>query len=310
MKWKRGIEMSILVVGSVAYDTVETPRERRERQLGGSASFFSIAALGKVAVRCVGVVGDDFRQEDLDLLASHGADTAGIVREKGASFHWSGRYHDDMIERDTLATELGVFEHFQPEIPAEWAGSEYLFLANIHPALQLQVLEAMTGPKLIALDTMNLWIDITPDELRAVLAKVDVLLVNDGEARQLTGKRSLAHAAAAIREMGPTRVVVKKGEHGALFFGPEGVLAVPAMILDDVIDPTGAGDCFAGGFMRSLALAGAGRDSTDDPFRKAMLDGTVTASFCPEGFNVEGLLKIDEAAYGARLSELTAMMTP
>jgi len=267
--------MSILVVGSVAYDTVETPRERRERQLGGSASFFSIAALGQVPVRCVGVVGDDFRQEDLDLLAAHGADIAGIVREKGSSFHWSGRYH-----------------------------------ADIHPALQLQVLEAMDGPKLTALDTMNLWIDITPDELRAVLAKVDVLLVNDGEARQLTGQRSLAHAAAAIREMGPSRVVVKKGEHGALFFGRDGVLAVPAMILDDVIDPTGAGDCFAGGFMRSLALAGVDRDSADAPFRRAMLDGTVTASFCPEGFSVEGLLKIDEKAYAARLNDLQAMMTP
>ncbi len=302
--------MSIVVVGSVAYDTVETPREKRERQLGGSASFFSIATLGRSTVRCVGVVGDDFLQDDLDLLAAHGADVSGIKRVAGKSFHWSGRYHDDMIERDTLATELGVFADFQPEIPADWKTSEYLFLANIHPSLQSHVLDEMHEPRLVALDTMNLWIETTPDELKAILARVDVLLVNDSEARLLTGKRSLAHAAAAIREMGPQRVIVKKGEHGALYFGADSVLAVPAIILDDVIDPTGAGDCFAGGFMGSLAKAGADRTSGDEVFRQAMLDGTVTASFCPEGFNVEGLLKIDEAAYAARMATLKSMMVP
>jgi len=300
--------MSILVVGSVAYDTVETSREKRERQLGGSASFFSIATLGRGGVRCVGVVGDDFLQSDLDLLSSHGADVSGIQRVPGKSFHWSGRYHEDMIERDTLATELGVFADFQPEIPEDWRNSEYLFLANIHPALQLHVLETMNAPKLVALDTMNLWIETTPEDLSKVLAKVDVLLVNDSEARLLTGKRSLAHAADAIRAMGPQLVIVKKGEHGALFFGRESILSVPAIILDDVIDPTGAGDCFAGGFMRSLAEAGASRDSNDGIFRQAMLDGTVTASFCPEGFNVEGLLKIDDAAYSARMATLRGMM--
>ncbi len=302
--------MSIVVVGSVAYDTVETPREKRERQLGGSASFFSIATLGRGAVRCVGVVGDDFLQEDLDLLAERGADVSGIRRVAGKSFHWSGRYHEDMIERDTLATELGVFADFQPEIPTEWKTSEYLFLANIHPALQSHVLDEMNEPRLVALDTMNLWIETTPDDLRAILARVDVLLVNDSEARLLTGKRSLAHAAAAIRDMGPQRVIVKKGEHGALFFGIDSVLAVPAIILDDVVDPTGAGDCFAGGFMGSLAEAGADRTSGDPVFRQAMLDGTVTASFCPEGFNVEGLLQIDEAAYAARMATLKGMMVP
>lgn len=302
--------MSILVVGSVAYDTVATPHERRERQLGGSASFFALAALGKVPVRCVGVVGDDFRQADLDLLASRGADTAGIVRAPGPSFHWEGRYHADLIERDTLRTDLGVFADFRPEIPAAWRDSEYLFLANIHPALQLEVLAAMSGPRLVALDTMNLWIATTRPQLQQVLARVDVLLVNDGEARQLTGERSLARAVRVIRDLGPRRVVVKKGEHGALWFGPEGVLAVPALLLDRVVDPTGAGDCFAGGFMRSLALAGAGRGDGDGPFRAAMLDGTVTASFCPEGFSVEGLLGVDDARYAARLADLRGMMTP
>jgi sugar/nucleoside kinase (ribokinase family) len=302
--------MSILVVGSVAYDTVETPRERRERQLGGSASYFALAVRGRVPVRCVGVVGDDFRQQDLDLLAAHGADTTGIRRESGPSFHWSGRYHADMIERDTLATELGVFEHFQPEIPAAWADSPYLFLANIHPSLQAQVLAAVSAPRLVALDTMNLWIDIALDDLRQVLARVDVLLVNDGEARQLTGRRSLAHAAEAIHELGPARVIIKKGEHGALYFGPGGVLAVPALILDDVVDPTGAGDCFAGGFMASLAEADVNRDGDEATFREAMIEGTVTASFCPEGFSAEGLLGADSAAYAARREALRALMTP
>ena len=302
--------MSILVVGSVAYDTVETTREKRERQLGGSASFFAVASRGRGGVRCVGVVGDDFRQEDLDLLAGQGADIAGIERTAGKSFHWSGRYHADMIERDTLATELGVFADFQPKIPDSWRDSEYLFLANIHPGLQAHVLDAMTGPRLIALDTMNLWIETTPDQLRAILGRIDLLLVNDGEARMLTRKRSLAQAALAIQAMGPKRVIVKKGEHGALYFGTDSVLAVPAIILDDVIDPTGAGDCFAGGFMGSLAEAEAHRDSADGVFRQAMLDGTVTASFCPEGFSVEGLLKADDEAYAARLATLRGMMIP
>ncbi len=302
--------MAILVVGSVAYDTVETVLEKRERQLGGSASYFSVAARGRGPVRCVAVVGDDFRDEDLELLRRFGADTRGIVRAPGKSFHWSGRYHADMIERDTLATELGVFADFHPEVPADWRDSEYLFLANIHPALQAHVLDQMAGPRLIALDTMNLWINTTPEDLRGVLAKVDILLVNDGEARQLTGERSLAKAAAAIAAMGPRRVVIKKSEHGALFFGSDSVLAVPALILDDVVDPTGAGDSFAGGFMGALAEAGAHRDDADGVFRQAMLEGTVTASFCPEGFSVEGLVAVDDAAYAQRLQTLREMMIP
>jgi sugar/nucleoside kinase (ribokinase family) len=301
--------MAIVVVGSVAYDTVETPRERRERQLGGSASFFAVAARGRVPVRCVGVVGDDFRAEDLELLGRH-ADIAGIARVPGRSFHWAGRYHADLIERDTLTTELGVFAEFRPEIPAAWRDSEYLFLANIHPALQADVLDLMRGPRLVALDTMNLWIETTPDLLRTILRRVDVLFVNDSEARLLTGERSLGRAAAVIRGMGPSRVVVKKGEHGALLFGRDSVLAVPALILDEVIDPTGAGDSFAGGFMAALAETGVGREAPDAAFRQAMIDATATASFCPEGFSVEGLLRATDAAYTARRQQLRAMMTP
>jgi len=302
--------MAILVVGSVAYDTIETPRERRERQLGGSASFFAVAARRSGPVRTVGVVGEDFRTEDLDLLATLGADISGIVKAAGPSFHWSGRYHADMIERDTLATELGVFADFRPEIPEAWRASEYLFLANIHPALQSHVLEQLTGPRLVVLDTMNLWIETTRDDLLDVLARVDVLLVNDSEARLLTGERSLAHAASRIQELGPSRVVVKKGEHGALFFGRAGVLAVPGLILDDVVDPTGAGDSFAGGFVGALAAAEADRDADDSPFRRAMLAGTATASFCPEDFSVGGLLRMSEASLAQRLTALEAMMIP
>jgi len=302
--------MSILVVGSVAYDTVETPRERRERQLGGSASFFSLAASRFAPVRAVGVVGDDFRAADLELLASRGVDTAGIVRRAGPTFHWAGRYHEDLIERDTLATELGVFQDFAPELPAGWRETPYLFLANIHPALQAGVLDLMAPPRLVVLDTMNLWIKSTRRELQEVLARVDVVLLNDGEARLLSGRRSLAAAAAAIRELGPARVVIKKGEHGALFFGRGSLLAVPALLLPEVVDPTGAGDCFAGGFVGHLAAAGATRDDDDGVFRRAMLAGTAVASACPEAFSVDGVLALDEAGYARRLAELAAMMTP
>lgn len=302
--------MAILVVGSIAYDTIETPSARRERILGGSTSFFTLAAAPFAPVRIVGVVGDDFRQRDLDLLARHGGDLAGVQRVHGPTFYWAGRYHDDMIERDTLVTELGVFADFRPEIPPTWRGTPYLFLANIHPALQLHVLESMQSPALTVLDTMNFWIDGTPDDLRAVLGRVDVAMLNDGEARQLSGCRSLDAAAAAVRACGPHRIVIKKGEHGALYFGPSGVLAVPALILPEVVDPTGAGDAFAGGFVGSLAAAEATRTSDDAVFRRAMLDATVTASFCAEGFSVEGLLRMDRSAREARRRRLLDMMTP
>ncbi len=302
--------MAILVVGSVAYDTVETPRERRERQLGGSASFFALAAGADADVRVVAVVGDDFAPRDLALLASRGVDISGIVRASGASFHWSGRYHDDFVERDTLATELGVFANFQPVIPAAWRDTEYLFLANIHPALQAEVLAALTGPRLVVLDTMNLWIETTRAALLAVLRQVDVVLLNDSEARLLTGERSLAAAAEAVRGLGPERVVIKKGEHGALFFGRDSHLAVPAVLLPEVVDPTGAGDSFAGGFLASLARAGATRNDPDGPFRAAMVDGTVAASFCPEAFSVGGLLDRTPDVERRRKADLIAAMTP
>ncbi len=302
--------MCILVVGSVAYDTVETVHERRERQLGGSASFFSLAAALYAPVRAVGVVGDDFRQEDLDLLAAHGVDIAGIERRSGSTFHWSGRYHDDMIERDTLATELGVFADFRPQLPAGWADTPYVLLANIHPDLQFDVLEAVADPKLVVLDTMNLWIKTTRASLERVLRRVDVLLVNDSEARLLSGMTGLAAAADAIMAMGPKRVVIKKGEHGALFFGPEGVLAVPAVLLSEVVDPTGAGDSFAGGFLGHLARVAAHRDDGDAEFREAMIQGTAVASHCPEDFSVAPIADLTSEDVAQRVAWLRAMMTP
>ncbi|MBC8426557.1 sugar kinase [bacterium] len=302
--------MSILVVGSVAYDTVETRSERRERQLGGSASYFSLAASRFAQVRVVGVVGEDFRQEDLDLLASRGVDIAGVVRAPGKTFHWSGRYHADMIERDTLATELGVFKDFRPVLPAGWETTPYLFLANIHPAVQVSVCDRLSDPRLVILDTMNLWIETTRADLMEVLRRVDVLLLNDGEARLLSGETGLAEAAAAIRGMGPERVVIKKGEHGALYFGPDSVLAVPALLLPEVVDPTGAGDTFAGGFVGHLAAAGADRRSGEDVFRQAMLSGTALASFCPEAFSVECLCGLTAEDIEGRVARLRAMMTP
>ncbi len=302
--------MAILVVGSMAYDTVETPHERRERQLGGAATFFALAAGAEAGVRAVAVVGDDFEPSDLDLLREHGVDLAGVDRVPGPSFHWSGRYRADFIERDTLATELGVFAEFQPRVPEAWKTSEYVFLANIHPALQGDVLAAVPRPRLAVLDTMNLWIETTRPDLERVLAGVDVLLVNDSEARLLSGERSLSAAAAAIKALGPSRVVIKKGEHGAVLFGRDAVLAVPALLLPEVVDPTGAGDSFAGGFMASLAVAGASRDSDDAPFREAMLAGTVAASYVPEDFSVGGLLRRTDADVRRRGDELRRMMIP
>ena len=302
--------MAILAVGSVAYDTVETPAERRERQLGGSASYFALAAAPLAPVRVVGAVGDDFRPADLELMAARGADLGGIVRLPGPTFHWSGRYHADLIERDTLATELGVFADFAPVIPPAWRDTPYLFLGNIHPSLQAGVLAQLRRPRLVVTDTMNFWIQGARQDLEVVLAGTDVLLVNDSEARLLSGRWGLADAAAVIRALGPARVVVKKGEHGALYFGPEGVFAVPALLLPQVVDPTGAGDAFAGGFLGSLAAAGVGTGDGDAPFRRAMLDDTVTASFCPEGFSVEGLLRADAPARSQRLESLLAMMRP
>ncbi|WP_255215877.1 PfkB family carbohydrate kinase [Pseudenhygromyxa sp. WMMC2535] len=247
----------LVVVGSVAVDWVITPRAEREESVGGAAVFFSMAAAPLCPVQLVGIVGQDFPAAAIADLEGAEVDLEGLERSEGKTFRWKGRYHENMNSRDTLETHLNVFEDFSPKLPASYRDSEFLFLANIQPSLQLDVLEQMNGrPRLVGLDTMNLWIDIAHDKLLEVLARVDVLTVNEEEALQLTAETNLVRAARKIRELGPQTVVIKRGEYGALCFGPEDSLfAAPALPLDDVIDPTGAGDSFAGGFMAHLARA-------------------------------------------------------
>ncbi len=296
--------MDLLVVGSVALDTVETPSDRREEILGGSACFISIAAGHFVSTGVVAVVGDDFPAEHRTLLEQRGVDTAGLQTTPGRTFRWSGRYLDNMKDRVSLSTELGVFEHFDPELPPAACEAPVLFLGNIHPCLQSKVLEQAKGARFVGLDTMNYWIEGTPEPLAEVLRHVDVLLINDEEARGLSGCESLNAAAARIRAMGPRWLVIKRGEFGALLFGEGELFAVPAMLLDVVRDPTGAGDSFAGGFMGYLA-----RQETIDAraLREAMIYGTVLASFSVEDFSLEGLTRADSAAIERRRAELLRM---
>jgi sugar/nucleoside kinase (ribokinase family) len=291
--------MSILVVGSVAYDTVETPLARAERVLGGSASFFSVAASFFAPVNLVGVVGDDFGDAQLAAFRGRAIDLTGLERVAGKTFHWQGRYSQDLNSRDTIATDLNVFELFEPKIPRGYRRSELVFLGNIDPVLQRRVLEQVERPRVVACDTMNFWIKRKPDELRETLARVQVLLINDQEARELSGEWNLVRAALAIRAMGPRTLVVKKGEHGVLMFTDQGSFAAPALPLDNVVDPTGAGDSFAGGFIGYLASAPAVTDAT---LRQAVVMGSTLASFCVEAFSLDRLLTLTrpeiEARYG------------
>ncbi len=280
--------MSVLIVGSVALDYLETPFGKMEQALGGSATFCSLAASYLTEdVRCVGVVGADFPEEHIRFLTSRGIDLLGLVREsEGKTFSWGGRYHDDMNTRDTLYTELGVFEHFHPVIPDAWKKSEFVLLGNIHPSLQMEVLEQIEEPRLIVCDTMNLWIDISKKELKAVLKKVDVLILNDEEARMLTGQRNLVTAGGKMLHMGPKVVVIKKGEHGALLISKDSYFSAPAYPLESIKDPTGAGDTFAGGFIGWLARTG---DVSVSNMRKAVVYGSALASFCVEEFSIDGI---------------------
>jgi sugar/nucleoside kinase (ribokinase family) len=281
--------MSILVVGSVAYDTVETPFGKAERVLGGSASFFSVAASFFVPVRLVAVIGDDFGEEQLAAFRDRPIDLEGLERMEGKTFHWGGKYSLDLNSRDTLFTDLNVFEFFKPKIPASYKSSEAVFLGNIDPVLQRQVLEQVEKPKLVACDTMNFWIDGKPDELRETLRQVQILLINDAETRELSGEWNLVKAARAVRKMGPQTLVVKKGEHGVLMFTEEGCFSAPAYPLEDVIDPTGAGDTFAGGFLGYLASTG---EQGDAALRRAIVMGSTLASFCCEAFSLDRLLTL------------------
>ncbi len=292
--------MSILVVGSVAYDTVETPFGRAERVLGGSASFFSVAASYFSPVNLVGVVGEDFGEEQLRAFRGRPIDLEGLERMEGRTFHWQGKYSLDLNSRETICTDLNVFERFQPKIPAAYRGSEVVFLGNIDPVLQRRVLAQVERPRVVACDTMNFWIHGKPVEVKETLRKVQILLVNDQEARELSGEWNLVKAARAIRAMGPGTLVVKKGEHGVLMFDEAGMFAAPALPLERVFDPTGAGDTFAGGFLGYLASTG---ETGDAALRRAVIMGSTMASFCVEAFSLDRLLELDRPAIDARYRE-------
>ena len=289
--------MSILVVGSVAYDTVETPFGRAEKVLGGSASFFSVAASFFAPVNLVAVVGDDFSEKAMSAFQGRPVDLEGLERTAGKTFHWQGKYSYDLNSRETVCTDLNVFEFFKPRIPDRYRRSEHVFLGNIDPVLQRQVLDQVDRPRLVACDTMNFWISGKPEELKRTLVAVDILLINDAEARQLSGEWNIVKAARAIRAMGPHTLVIKKGEHGVLMFSEEGSFAAPAYPLEEVFDPTGAGDTFAGGFLGYLA----GSPTLDEAaLRRAVIMGSTLASFCVEAFSLDRLLTLSRPEIDAR----------
>jgi sugar/nucleoside kinase (ribokinase family) len=290
--------MSLLVVGSVALDSIFTPFGETADTLGGSAVFFAVAASLLHPVRVVGVIGSDYPVDQLERLAARGIDWSGVERAKGESFRWKGKYSYDLQSRETLETRLGVFASFQPKLPPAWLDAKYVFLGNIDPVLQLNVLEQITDPKLVVCDTMNYWIQSKKSDLLPLLSKVDILLVNDGEARELSGDWNIHRAGKWILAHGPKRVVIKQGEYGALLIEAGRTFYVPAYPLEEVFDPTGAGDAFAGGFMGYLARV----DSTEpDQLRRAMVYGSAMGSFAVEGFGVSGLDKVDYDAVQRRV---------
>ncbi|MEZ5989619.1 MAG: PfkB family carbohydrate kinase [Planctomycetota bacterium] len=278
--------MSLLVVGSVAYDTIQTPHGNREDCLGGSSTYFCLAASYFSPVRLVSVVGEDFRAEDLERFRKHGIALDGLQIVPGKTFRWGGEYSADMNQRETRFTELNTFGNFDPKVPAEWRDSPFLFLANGHPAIQAATLDQCQKPRFVLADTMNLWIETARDDLLALLKRVDGLVLNDEEARQLTGEHNLISAGEALLAMGPKLILVKKGEHGCFLFHQFFQFALPAYPTSEVVDPTGAGDSFAGGFMGFLA--GNGRVTLHN-LKRAMAYGTVTASLTVEAFGVDRL---------------------
>ena len=299
--------MSLLAVGTLAFDSIETPFEKRNEVLGGSATHFAHAARLFGPVELVGVVGSDFPDATLRGLAELGIGVRGIEIAPGRTFRWSGRYEADWNTRHTLDTQLNVFEHFDPKIPSALRAAPFLFLANAQPAVQAKALEQMRAPELVVADTMNLWIDTKLGELESLLRRVHGLVLNEEEARMLTGRRNLFQAGRILLEKGPRFVILKKGEHGAFLLGHEVRFALPAYPVEDVVDPTGAGDSFAGGFMGYLASV---KSIQPDALRRAMLYGTVTASYCVEGFGVEGLERVDRERLDRRYQELAALVTP
>jgi len=292
--------VSLLVVGSVAFDALESPYGKVDRVLGGAATYFAVAASFFAPVSVVAIVGDDFTEKDAAIFRGRRIDTEGLERASGKTFFWAGRYSENLNERVTLATELNVFAEFKPRLPEKYRSSKYVFLANIAPDLQRSVLHQVKGkPKLAALDTMNYWIERTNAELRETLRHVDILMINDSETRELSNEHNLLRAAKHIFKMGPTTLVVKRGEHGAMMVDKNGVFCVPAFPLEEPHDPTGAGDSFAGGFMGYLAGVG---HRTDAALRRAMVYGSVLGSFAVERFGLDrlGALKRSEIHARAR----------
>lgn len=280
--------MGILVVGSVALDSVETPFDKIENALGGSATYFSIAASYFTApINLVGVVGDDFSEDHIKMLEAHNVDLEGLqIIDGGKTFRWGGKYHYDLNNRDTIFTDLNVFEKFDPVLPDNYKKSKHVFLGNIQPELQLKVLEQLENPKFVVCDSMNLWIETAKEKLLDVLKKVDVLIINDSEARLLTNEPNLIKAATMIQELGPEYLVIKKGEHGALLFGDGTIFSAPAYPLESIYDPTGAGDTFGGGFSGYLHKT---NDLSFEGIKRAVIYGSTMASFCVEKFSTKGL---------------------
>ncbi|MEN0057532.1 MAG: PfkB family carbohydrate kinase [Bdellovibrio sp.] len=298
----------ILVVGSLAYDSIETPSGKVDRALGGSANYFSLAASLFSKVRVVGVVGEDYDQKDYDMLQSRGVDLGGLSRVPGKTFHWAGSYEGDLNEAKTLKTELNVFEHFNPQLPAHFKDSSFVFLANIAPELQLQVLEQVQAPKFVGMDTMNFWISIKKDKLIEVLKKVDLVLINEGEAKMLTGAANAIAAAPTITSWGPRAVVIKRGEYGfAMYSRDEGYFILPAMPIPKVIDPTGAGDTFAGGFFGYLAAQKT--TPTIAHLKQACIMGSMMASHTIQDFSVKSLAKVTLSDLEKRLAEYKKVIT-
>lgn len=297
----------LLIVGTVAFDAIETPFGKTDKILGGAGTFIGLSASHfNLQSAIVSVVGDDFPQEYLDLLTERNIDISGLeVVQGGKTFFWSGRYHNDMNSRDTLATELNVLADFNPIVPENYKNADVVMLGNLHPLVQTGVLNQMTStPKLVVLDTMNFWMDCALPELLDVIKRVDVITINDEEARQLSGEYSLVKAAAKIHTMGPKYVVIKKGEHGALLFHNEHIFFAPALPLADVFDPTGAGDTFAGGFAGYIAQQG---DISFETMKTAIIQGSNLASFCVEKFGTERMVELKEAEVKNRLKQFKAL---
>jgi len=300
--------MSLLVIGTVAFDAIETPFGKTDKIIGGAATYASLAASYFTnKINMVSVVGDDFPNDAIQHMNSKGIDTNGLQVKAGEkSFFWSGKYHNDMNTRDTLATELNVLETFDPVIPESYQDCEFLMLGNLSPSVQLQVMDRLKNrPKLVVLDTMNFWMDIALEDLKKAIAKVDVLTINDAEARQLSNEYSLVKAAQKILAMGPKYLIIKKGEHGALLFNDEQVFFAPALPLEDVFDPTGAGDTFAGGFIGYLART---RDISFENMKRGIIFGSAMASFCVEKFGTERMVELDQDEVEQRVQEFVDLV--